>query len=981
MLRMVLDLETRSDVSVVDVGPHKYAAHPSNEILCFGWQVNDGSPAKVAVAVGGSDGRAAVERRVRDAGRVVATLQDFIADWERSNVLVAHNSEFEVVHFDRHFPELKARERHWSCTASRARRLGLPGSLADACRVLNTPHQKSEAGHSVMLQVSQPRPVWRTNPLLPKFFDDADRLAKTAIYCVDDILAEADLDAYLPELPAQERLYWEQTTRCNHRGIRLDHALLDAMDHVIRTSGSNVAEDVRRATGIDDFALTNVEAIKSFCAERGVFLDDLRAATVEAKLGAHRSGVRKLPESVVTVLSARQESGGKSSNAKLATMRARMMDDGYTRDTTMYHGAHTGRTTGSGINVLNLPRPYKGFDQDVVVKNLLAGDLDAIRREQKVSPAVAVSAAIRGLIVPSEGKRFVIGDYSSVEPCCLFTLARQWDAVEVLRNKGNLYIEFGKSFYGRTLDKARDVAAYTLMKGVILGCGYGLGADNFVAKLQAEGSDLPEVDIRRAHAAYRERYPEVPRLWNGIGEAMKQAIRSPGRTFAYNDVPFYSDGYWLVVTLPSGRALHYPNARLQPGKYSDEVVYEGWMRIDNRPAGWGDVRTWGARTCVSGETLVLTENGWKRLRVVRQTDRVWDGKEWVSHSGLWFKGIKSTVRLDGVSMTPDHQVLTSEGWIDAGGSEGYHREEVQLPDGSFLRGIGRQTRIVDCALRLWDDFDGGGAFVTPRAAEVVRMYDKSFDRQGDRDARDDQASSVLGLALHERSMSASVASSLGKLRRAWGSRLRAVADFIREFLGGYGADVSARAYVGQTGQQRRIRPEKLSMGVVQSPKQQSTQRSKDRHSLGADVRFGRSEEVGNRSHDSTVSPVYRSDRPRPFVLRPGRVEAVYDLADCGPLNRFVVLGEDGPFFVHNCENLAQAICRDVMAEDELEVEALPGWAMTMTVYDELVAECPDELPPGEGLKMVLSIMSQSPRSFPAMPVRAEGFEATRYSKG
>ena len=678
MLRMVLDLETRADVSVVDVGPHSYAAHPSNEILCFGWQVNDGSPAKVAVAIGGSDGRAAVERRVRDAGRIVATVQDFVNDWIRSDVLVAHNYEFEVVHFDRHFPELKARERHWSCTASRARRLGLPGSLADACRVLNTPHQKSEAGHSVMLQVSQPRPVWRTNPLLPKFFDDADRLAKTAIYCVDDILAEADLDAYLPELPDNERLIWEQTTRKNHRGIRLDHALLDAMDHVIRTSGSNVAEDVRRATGIDDFALTNVEAIKSFCAERGVFLDDLRAATVEAKLGAHRSGVRKLPESVVTVLSARQESGGKSSNAKLATMRARMMDDDRTRDTTMYHGAHTGRDTGSGINVLNLPRPYKGFDQDVVVKNLLAGDLDAIRREQKVSPAVAVSAAIRGLIVPSESKRFVIGDYSSVEPCCLFTLARQWDAVEVLRNKGNLYIEFGKSFYGRTLDKAKDVAAYTLMKGVILGCGYGLGADNFVAKLQAEGSDLPEADIRRAHAAYRSQYPEVPRLWNGIGEAMKQAIRSPGRTFAYNDVPFYSDGYWLIVTLPSGRALHYPNARLQPGKYSDEVVYEGWMRIDNRPAGWGDVRTWGARTV---------------------------------------------------------------------------------------------------------------------------------------------------------------------------------------------------------------------------------------------------------------------------------------------------------------ENLCQSICRDVMAEDELEVEALPGWAMTMTVYDELVAECPDELPQGEGLKMLLSIMSQSPRWFPAMPVRAEGFEATRYSKG
>ena len=461
--------------------------------------------------------------------------------------------------------------------------------------MLRTPHQKSEEGHGVMLQVSQPRPVWRSNPSLPKFFDDADRLSKTAVYCVDDILAECDLDDYLPELPASERAFWRQTERCNLRGIRLDGALIDAMQRVVEKSGAMALSDVRRATGDPNFELTNVNAIKSFCAERGVYLDDVRAATVEAKLAAHRSGARRIDEAAAIVLEARQQSGGKSSNAKLVTMRDRMMDDGRTRDTTIYHGAHTGRTTGSGINVLNLPRPYKGFEQDFVVDCLLNDKLDELRREQKVSPAVAVSAALRGVVVPSQGKRFAIGDYASVEPCCLFTIARQWDAVEVLRNKGNLYIEFGKSFYGRTLDKAKDVADYTLMKGVILGAGYGLGADNFVIKLQGEGVDLPEAQIRRAHSAYRERFPEVPRLWNGIGEAMKQAIRYPGRTFSYNDIPFFCDGYWLICTLPSGRALHYPNALLQPGKFSDEVVYEGWMRIDGRPAGWGDVRTFGAR--------------------------------------------------------------------------------------------------------------------------------------------------------------------------------------------------------------------------------------------------------------------------------------------------------------------------------------------------------------------------------------------------
>ena len=342
-------LRTRCDISVKDVGAYKYAAHPSHEILCVGWRVKRGGAwgsAHVAVVQGGADGRRAIERRVEEKGRVVATLDEFFADYEAADVHVAHNVGFELVIEERHFPHLRPLDRWASSTAARSRRLGLPGALADVCRVLRTPHQKSEEGHAVMLQVSQPRPVWRTNPALPKWFDDAYRLAKTAVYCADDILAECDLDDYLPELPPKERLFWEQSERCNRRGIRLDLGLLGAMAEVVEKSGAMALAEARRATGDPNFNLTNVEAIKSFCANHGVYLDDLRAATVEAKLAAHVSGARRLPESVVTVLYGRQQSGGKSSNAKLAKMKECCMDDGYVRDSVIYHGAHTGRTTG-----------------------------------------------------------------------------------------------------------------------------------------------------------------------------------------------------------------------------------------------------------------------------------------------------------------------------------------------------------------------------------------------------------------------------------------------------------------------------------------------------------------------------------------------------------------------------------------------------------------------------------------------------------
>ena len=625
-LRMVLDLETRCDISVVDVGPHKYAAHPSNEILCFGWRVNDGSPAKVAIAVGGSDGRAAVERRVRDAGRVVSTKEEFVHDWRRSAVKVAHNFEFEANVLQRHTPELLPWEVHWSCTASRARRLGLPGSLGDACRVLKTPHQKSEEGHATMLMVSQPRPVWRKDPRQQKWMDDADRLAKTAVYCVDDILAEDDLDRYLPELPESERRFWEQTTRCNRRGIRLDGALIDAMARVVEVSSASALDDVRRATGDPNFELTNVNSIRSFCADRGVYLDDVRAATVEAKLAAHRSGARRIDEAAAIVLEARQQSGGKSSNAKLISMRDRMMEDDVARDNIIFYGAHTGRDTGSGVNVLNQPKPFEGYEQDEMVRAILTRDVHLIAqvasqqaskkqgRPTRSSADTAVSATIRGLTIPRDGMRFAIGDYSSVEANFLMAAAHQWDAVEMLRNKEDIYCRFGSDIMGRTITKEHDSLLRTVFKESVLGCGFGMGLAKFEARLETKGIEVEPTLRAKAHAGYRTRFPKVPDFWKGVENAAKEAIRNPGRAFSYNEITYHGDGWWLVCTLPGGcGTIYYPNARLSTGKFGDdEIIYEGWVRIDGRPAGWGDVRTWGGslteNICQAGCRVLMEEH-------------------------------------------------------------------------------------------------------------------------------------------------------------------------------------------------------------------------------------------------------------------------------------------------------------------------------------------------------------------------------------
>ena len=66
--------------------------------------------------------------------------------------------------------------------------------------------------------------------------------------------------------------------------------------------------------------------------------------------------------------------------------------------------------------------------------------------------------------------------------------------------------------------------------------------------------------------------------------------------------------------------------------------------------------------CLAGDTLVLTDSGYKSIVNVLTSDRVWDGLAWVSHDGLVAKGTQWTVRRHGLAATTNHGILTGRGW-------------------------------------------------------------------------------------------------------------------------------------------------------------------------------------------------------------------------------------------------------------------------------------------------------------------------------
>lgn len=65
-------------------------------------------------------------------------------------------------------------------------------------------------------------------------------------------------------------------------------------------------------------------------------------------------------------------------------------------------------------------------------------------------------------------------------------------------------------------------------------------------------------------------------------------------------------------------------------------------------------------SCFGADTEVLTDRGWARIVEVSTDDLVWDGEEFVAHSGVVGRGVRPCISLFGVEVTPDHHVFIGE---------------------------------------------------------------------------------------------------------------------------------------------------------------------------------------------------------------------------------------------------------------------------------------------------------------------------------
>jgi hypothetical protein len=140
---------------------------------------------------------------------------------------------------------------------------------------------------------------------------------------------------------------------------------------------------------------------------------------------------------------------------------------------------------------------------------------------------------LRKCIYAPEGYKLLVGDLSQIECRIVLWLGSHMpnstgaeaEALEVMRQGGDLYCYFATLMYGRPINKKDHPLERQIAKSAVLGLGFGMGAARFLDYCKSMGIKITATEAESAVALYRNTYKGVTQLWRRIDKLMKLAMQ------------------------------------------------------------------------------------------------------------------------------------------------------------------------------------------------------------------------------------------------------------------------------------------------------------------------------------------------------------------------------------------------------------------------------------------------------------------------
>jgi len=560
-MKLYIDFETYSDIDIKKMGLYKYIWHPSFEVWCCGWAIDD-EPVELSIKP---------------------------IDIHESAIIYAHNAEFEWQVLKRLGYNIPL--KRFVDTMALAGTYGYPLKLDKFVKAVGLPYGKDVKGTRLINKLCTPQKKTIRNPTgrwyphtAPKDFEDL------YAYCKQDVKIMRDAVALLPKdhLSPLEQLVWGHTLMQNERGFKIDRKSVHNIDLALKAFSYENTDKFQKLTGLK--SINQVAKLKDFCQEREVNIPNLQKDTVEHFLS------RPIPHTVREVLKLRQILSHNVS--KFEKMLNMVQDDGKIRGNLAYHAAHTGRWAGRGVQIHNLLRASHD-DPEAVLKKFNTGDYKVIKYW---FPNLNEESAklIRPMIVAADGKKFVVGDYKSIENVVLHWAAGDDKTTQDFANGLDQY----KVYSSRRLNKPYDDITKEerqQSKPDVLGLGFGAGYKALIRVAANYGVKLGVQEAKNRVKFYRRTYYKIPELWRDVYSRALIAVVQKGYALLDTgtirlEFEYINGDLW--IRLPSGRSLFYKEVLIDEVWYitvkgkqvpiTSEISYMGvkdniWCRIGTHP--------------------------------------------------------------------------------------------------------------------------------------------------------------------------------------------------------------------------------------------------------------------------------------------------------------------------------------------------------------------------------------------------------------
>ena len=587
MNHLSIDIETRSSVDIKKAGAYKYAQSPDFQILLFAYQWND------------------MEVEIIDL-----TSEEEIPAWIISalvdpNVIKhAYNAAFEWYSLNR--AGYTTPINQWCCTMAHGLYCGYTAGLDATGKAIGLPQdkQKLTVGKALIKYFCVPCKPTRTNGgrSWNQPWHDREKWNLFKEYCKQDVVTEREILKRLNlfPVPDYEEELWQLDVLMNAYGVKVDREVIDGALYIDNASTQKLTDEAISLTGLSNpnsgaqlIPWLNYQSKEH--PDEPDLLADIQKATVEELLKNRDN----LPDDVRRMLEIRQQLG-KTSIKKYVAMDTACGEGDRVRGLTQYYGANrTGRWAGRMVQMQNLPRNYIKT-LDYARKLIKAKNYEGLKLLYGNVPDT-LSQLIRTTFIPTEGRKFVVSDFSAIEARVIAWLAGEQWVNEVFATHGKIYEATAAQMFHVPLELiSKGNPEYDLrQKGKVatLALGYQGGANALIA-MGALDQGLTEEELPDIVQRWRQANPRIRDLWYAIEQAAVTTMQTAqpqgiyGLIFALEGDLVYGQSF-LTVQLPSGRKLYYPKPFLKENQFDKLAVH--YYTVGQQTKKWEVTSTYGGK--------------------------------------------------------------------------------------------------------------------------------------------------------------------------------------------------------------------------------------------------------------------------------------------------------------------------------------------------------------------------------------------------